>query len=121
MEDVNNGEASRCRGIQEISVPSALFSCKAKTASKKSGQLRTSQWLRNCVLTQGTQVLSLVGELTSYMPQGNQNCAPQLQSPRSRAHWPQLLKPTSSRDCALQQETCALQGKPAHHGEDQHR
>ena len=51
--------------------------------SKKehSGTSLVVQWLRICLLTQGTWVQSLVGELRSHMLQGNQVHAPQLYSP----------------------------------------
>ena len=39
-----------------------------------------------------------------HMPRGNEARMPQLRSPCSRAQEPQLLKPTRSRACALQEE-----------------
>ena len=41
------------------------------------------QWLRIHFARQGTQVWSLAGELRSHMLWGNQQCAPQLQSPHA--------------------------------------
>ena len=65
------------------------------TSFKNTDTIGTSlmvQWLRICLLIQGTQVRSLVLELRSHT----------LWS--SEAHTQQLLKPTCSRPCAKQWE-----------------
>ena len=64
--------------------------------------------------------VSIPGPGISCMPQSNQTCASQLLNLCSRAHVPQLLKPTGPRACALQQEkppqwealTLQLESKP---------
>ena len=50
-----------------------------------SGTSLVVQWLRTCLSMQGTWVWSLVRELRSHMPWGNQACTPQLPSPHASA------------------------------------
>ena len=50
---------------------------------ERRGTSLVVQWLRSCLLMQGTQVGSLVGELRSHMPEGNEAHALQLVEPMS--------------------------------------
>ena len=55
--------------------------CDIRDHQDKGGTSLAAQWLRTHRAMQGTLVQSLVGELSSHMPQGNQACAPQLLKP----------------------------------------
>ena len=55
-------------------------------------------WLGTCLPMQGTWVRSLVGELRSHIPWGNEACQPQLQNPHAAAKdrcVPQLRRDTA--------------------------
>ena len=60
---------------------------------------------------------SIPGPERSHMPQSNYACVPQLLSLRSRAHEPQLLKPTHLEPVVRNKRSHDNE-KPAHHNED---
>ena len=57
------------------------YMCPVANKNESPGTSLVVQWLRICLPMQGTQVRSLVGELRSHMPRGNEARAPQLLSP----------------------------------------
>lgn len=72
--------------------------CDIHDHQDKGGTSLAAQWLRTRRAMQGTLVESLVGELSSHMPQGNQASVPQ----------PENLCPATTEACTL---------KPMHHNQ----
>ena len=71
------------------------------------------QWLRIRLPMQGTQVSSLVQELSPHMLQGSYTRVPQLPSPDSRARVPQLLSPqTAAAEACVPRGHAAQREKP---------
>ena len=54
----------------------------------KEGFSLVVQWLRSCLVIQGTWVQSLVRELRSHILQNNEVCTPQPESPRAATEGP---------------------------------
>ena len=69
------------------------FPCPILQMKINTGTSLVVQWLKISFANQGIWVWSLVWELRSYMPQGKQACAPQLESLCTTLLRPPILEP----------------------------